>query len=304
MFHVEPIQMETLFGCPVCGSSGIEPLMPVKDYFLSGQEFVMQRCNSCGFMFINPRPTQEEIGKYYQTSDYISHNADKSDLVSRVYRSARRFSVKHKFRMVASHIQGEKILDIGCGTGEFLAYCKKKKFEVYGIEPNEQARNFAIVHNQVQVGADIGYMEGLGVRFSCITMWHVLEHVHLLNETITKIKRMLSQHGVLIIAVPNCKSYDAGHYKQYWAAYDVPRHLSHFNTTSFTALMEKHGFGIDNIQPQYLDAFYISLLSEKYKNGRLNYFKAFFLGLWSNLMALKDKQGTSSLIYILTLKNT
>jgi len=304
MFHVKHVNMETLVVCPVCGSSALLPFLPVTDHFLSKQVFFIQTCVTCGFKFINPRPTQHEIVKYYQTNDYISHNAEKSDLISKTYKYARRFAIKSKYGIIKSKIQGTKVLDIGCGTGEFLAYCKHKKLEVFGVEPNENARHFAITNYKLQVWEDLNEFVKMDYHFSCITLWHVLEHVHTLNETLATIKKILSANGVLIIAVPNSNSYDATYYQQYWAAYDVPRHLSHFTTSSFSRLIEKHGFILNAIKPQYLDAFYISLLSEKYKNSQYHYIKAFFLGLWSNLVAIKNKNGTSSLIYILTSKNT
>ncbi|MCK9204161.1 MAG: class I SAM-dependent methyltransferase [Bacteroidales bacterium] len=294
--------METLSVCPVCGSSGIAPFLYVPDHFLTKETFLIQQCNCCGLKFVNPRPAENEIGRYYQTDEYISHNAEKNDLTSTIYKIARHVSIRKKYGLLNKKKNIKTVLDIGCGTGEFLNYCQSKNMKICGQEPNSNARNFAIQHNHLQVYATLGDVENTKEHFDCITMWHVLEHIHSLNETLTIIKGLLKPTGELIIAVPNCNSWDAEHYLDFWAAYDVPRHLYHFNSSSLNALMAGHGFEIVKKFPQKLDAFYISLLSEKYHMAHNPYLNAVIKGWQSNYHAITTKSGYSSIIYLLTLK--
>jgi 2-polyprenyl-3-methyl-5-hydroxy-6-metoxy-1,4-benzoquinol methylase len=293
---------EKINKCPVCKGGVFSDYLKVEDHFLSKETFIIQQCNSCGFRFINPRPSGEEIGRYYQSDEYISHGVKKNDLMSRAYRLARIFSIRNKFRIVKKHSQPGKILDIGCGTGEFLSFCRDKGFSVSGVEPNDKARVFAQSVNGISVTDKLDDIKDQTGSFNCITMWHVLEHVHELDETLNRIMNLLTPGGVFIAAVPNSNSWDAAKYKGHWAAWDVPRHLYHFNENSMRELAKKKGFVTGEIIPQKLDAYYVSMLSEKYLTGHANYFKSVINGFWSNFMAKKEGVGHSSLIFILKMK--
>ena len=295
---------EKITGCPVCGKRDFSDYLEVKDHFLSKERFLIQQCNSCNFRFVNPRPDKTEIGQYYQSAEYISHGVKKSGLMSRVYRLARFFSIYNKFRIVNKYCHFGSILDIGCGTGEFLAYCRKRGFEVSGVEPNEKARLYAQSENKISVADQLKLLNAKPGSFKSITMWHVLEHVHDLDETLETIKNFLTPDGVFIAAVPNSNSWDASKYKGYWAAYDVPRHLYHFTEVTFRTLAARKGFDVLEIVPQKLDAYYVSMLSEKYLTGKFNYFKSVIVGFLSNFKAKKRGIGYSSLIFVLSLKKT
>jgi len=293
---------ENLIHCPVCGKGGFSLFLETRDYFLSGEPFSIRECSACGFKFVSPRPGKTEIGPYYQSDEYISHDAKSNSLISRVYRLARFFSIRFKFNIVRTYMDSGRILDVGCGTGEFLKYCKSKGFEVSGVEPNDKARTFAQQVNAIPVRSDLSEIDSGPTGFNCITMWHVLEHLHDLNESIELVKRQLLPDGIFVVAVPNSNSWDAQKYGKFWAAYDVPRHLYHFTKDTVNILAEKHGFEIVKISPQKLDAFYVSMLSEKYLAGRTNYFKALFSGIWSNFQAGRQGRGHSSLIFVLSRK--
>jgi len=129
-------------------------------------------------------------------------------------------------------------------------------------------------------------------------MWHVLEHVPNLMESIKMLKELLTDDGHLIIAVPNFKSYDANHYKENWAAYDVPRHLWHFSESSIRHIFGKNDFAVIKTLPLIFDSFYVSLLSEKYKTGKSNLINGFVNGLKSNMKASRSGE-YSSKIYVL-----
>jgi SAM-dependent methyltransferase len=293
---------EKIQKCPVCRSQEFSLFLEVADYFLTTETFSIQKCDACGFKFTNPRPDINEISRYYQSNEYISHDAKRSDIISRIYKIARVFSVKNKYKTVKEHTQGDRILDIGCGTGEFLKYCKLRGYDVTGVEPNGKASVYAQQMNGIPVTENLTDLFTGNRVFSCITMWHVLEHIHDLNETLEMVKSLLSSEGVFVVAVPNSNSWDAQKFGKFWAAYDLPRHLYHFSDPSIVALFSNHGFEIRKKIPQRLDAFYISMLSEKYRSGQNRYFKSLMRGFWSNFQAMKEQRGHSSQIYILSIK--
>lgn len=302
MFHVEHTENKMPSVCLLCDNKDVKFLFKVKDHFLSGETFSLFQCSECGLIFTSPAPNENIIDQYYKSEKYISHAAKPTNLFEFIYQQVRHFTLSRKANIALKYAHGKKLLDIGCATGEYLHTCQKKGFDVFGVEPNQRAREIAFINN----GLNIEDLEGLNTfrpgTFDAISMWHVLEHVHDINERMVQIDRLLKQDGVAIIALPNFESYDATFYKDAWAAYDVPRHLFHFNRKSFSTLAEKHGFKIRKILPMKFDAYYVSLLSEKYKNGKGSAIKALFIGLRSNIKA-KMKQGNySSLIYVISKK--
>ena len=289
---------EKLTECPVCGGQNLTNHKIIMDYSVSKESFVISLCKGCQFQFTNPRPTAEEIGKYYESEDYISHTNKGNSPINVVYKLARQFALKSKCRLINSITSSKKgsLLDYGCGTGYFLHTMKKDGWKIAGIEPNEQARKLAKELTSETVKASIEELEMKNKKFNIITLWHVLEHIHELNKTIATLKSLLKEKGRLIIAVPNISSHDNSIYQEQWAAYDVPRHLYHFNQDSMKTLMLKHGLKVKNVYPMRLDSYYISLLSEKYKTGKSNYVKSIINGYKSNSYASKDNN-YSSLIY-------
>ena len=188
-----------------------------------------------------------------------------------------------------------KILDFGAGTGDFLLEAKNNGWEVFGTEPNPDARKLAS-EKKVDLEKDTSTFPSEG--FDVITLWHVLEHVPDLEKQIEELKRLLKKDGLLIIAVPNFKSYDAFKYQEDWAAFDVPRHLFHFSRTAIRKIFGEHSFEVVQEKPLWFDAFYVSLLSEKYKKGKSNPLKAFLTGATSNQKARSTGE-YSSLAYFL-----
>ena len=295
--------MEKLTACPVCRNAGFSPFLDAKDYFLTGEDFSIVVCDHCGFKFTNPRPAKDEISRYYESEEYISHDTNKKSLTNTIYKLARSYSLRRKYGLVKLWSKGVNILDIGCGTGEFLKICNEKGMKVTGIEPNDKAAGFARSINGIDVFPE-QYLENINSPvFDVITMWHVLEHVHDLNQRMEKITQILKPSGTLIIAVPNSSSFDADHYKKFWAAYDLPRHLYHFSPESILSLAKNHHFSVREILPMKMDAYYISLLSEKYSKGKPGYLKAIKNGFSSNSYACTHQKRYSSQIFILSKEN-
>ncbi len=271
----------------------------VKDHSVSGEVFTLKRDSIYDYLITSPQPSLEQLPNYYKSEDYISHTNSKRNIFEAVYHMVRKVSISKKVNLINSQFtEDKKILDIGCGTGDFLHAVKKEDWNVVGIEPNESARQIAIS----KVGKDIYDTDHLmslpSDTFDIITLWHVLEHLPKLEEHIQLIKSLLKENGTLIVAVPNYNSFDANHYKQFWAAYDVPRHLWHFSRKAIQTLFGTVQLNVEKELPMKFDSYYVSLLSEKYKSGFMNPFKAFWIGLKSNLKANRTKE-YSSIIYIL-----
>ena len=287
---------ETLDACPLCANSTFSHFLTVKDYLVTHKSFDLVTCNQCSFIFTNPRPSYQEISNYYQSEDYISHSDRSSGLMDTLYFLARNFMLRRKFNWLKQYTQNKgPVLDYGCGTGAFIQYLLKKDWPAYGVEPEDGARRIA---NQSIPNTVFKHLGDLPVQqFTTITLWHVLEHLHFLEEEFEKILCLLDSEGSIVIAVPNCHSLDAQYYGQLWAGFDVPRHLSHFTPTTIQHLAKKHGMQVVKILPLILDAYYISLLSEKHQQGSI--LNAIYQGFRSNLYARKNNMNYSSLVYIL-----
>lgn len=271
----------------------------VKDFSVSGEEFQLIENKIYGFLETTPQPKEEKLSEYYKTEDYISHTDAKRNVLEKVYHIVRGISLKRKLKLINSFSSSQKtLLDIGCGTGDFLQTAQQNNWQVSGIEPNEQARAIANTKTNNAVFTTEQLQEFKKQSFDVITLWHVLEHLPNLTEQVSVLKSLLKENGSLIIAVPNYKSYDATHYKNFWAALDVPRHLWHFNQKSIHTLFAKENMKVVQTLPMKFDAYYVSLLSEKYKSGFMNPIKAFWYGFLSNCKARRSGE-YSSLIYVL-----
>ncbi|MEP0263393.1 class I SAM-dependent methyltransferase [Dokdonia sp.] len=270
----------------------------VKDHSISGESFRLEYDEQLHMYFTTPKPSKEKLPSYYASEDYISHTDSKRSLFEKMYQVIKGITLSRKQKLLTAYLpQKGHLLDIGAGTGDFLEYTSQKGWTISGVEPNEKARTLA----QQKSIALTEHLPENTTSYDAITMWHVLEHVYDLDDQLHWLKKKLSKEGVLFIAVPNFESFDAIHYKTDWAAYDVPRHLYHFSKKSIQQLFEKHEMHVVKILPMKFDAYYVSLLSEKYKSGRMNYFKAFWSGYKSNQSARRSG-AYSSLIYVIKHK--
>lgn len=288
--------MELLKKCPICDSIHLEDYIQAKDSLVSKNLFTIQKCLECEFKFTNPRPDKQSIAEYYISEEYISHSTQKESLFNRLYNFLRDKNIAYKLDLISAFKKGNlTIYDYGCGVGAFLNSAKKNGHKVIGFEPSLQARELA-----VQSGIELESLEQIISKktkcFDVITLWHVLEHVHDLDETIEKLKLVLKDDGVLVVAVPMADAWDATNYKSEWAALDVPRHLFHFTQSSIEKLFSKFGMKIASIHPLKFDAYYISLLSERIP--LIKYFKALINGYYSNYKAKKTSNYSSLIFFI------
>jgi SAM-dependent methyltransferase len=286
--------------CPVCGHNSWSESLRCIDHTVSHETFAITTCSVCGFLATNPRPADEDLSRYYQSTAYISHTDKADSVIDKIYKLARTFTLRWKENLITKYADAGLLLDYGCGTGDFLSYCTQKQWKTVGVEPATKARSIALS----KLGSNIhpSLQEAPHAKYDAITLWHVLEHVSDLATLITQLRNMLKEDGTLFIAVPNYKSYDGEHYQSKWAGYDVPRHLWHFTPDSMKKLLSKNNLRVMAIHPMKLDAYYVSLLSEKYiNNGKAtvySFMRAFFLGLTSNIRARKTGN-YSSLIYVI-----
>ena len=290
--------MKKLNSCPVCSGGNFSNLLMCNDYSTSKEDFTIVSCNSCDFTFTNPRPADKNLEKYYLSDKYISHTNTSKGLFETLYQIVRKYAISQKLKLLIRFSESKNHLDIGCGTGEFLNACKNAGFKTKGIEPSELARKQAIKNYNLDIYENTDLSQFENSSFHTITMWHVLEHVPNLNETIENFSRILEKNGSVIIAVPNLKSWDAKYYKEFWAAWDVPIHLWHFSKKSIQSLFAKWDFELVKTKPMLFDSFYVALLSEEYKFGRKNLFKGFIIGFISNILGMLNKRGCSSTIYV------
>lgn len=273
----------------------------VKDHSVSNENFELFLDESLDMLITHPQPDIENLASYYESDDYISHTDGKRSLFEKAYHFVKSIALKNKLKLINSlqHEKG-KLLDIGAGTGEFLSIAKENGWQAIGIEPSEKARNIAIKKG-VEFSENLEKFEDQS--FDVITMWHVLEHVPNLDEQIKELKRLLKPDGTILIAVPNFNSFDAKHYGAFWAAYDVPRHLWHFSKTAIKKLFADKGMTLVKILPMKFDAFYVALLSEKYKTGKMNFISAFLTGLQSNSKARRNSEYSSHIYVIKNAKS-
>jgi len=286
--------------CPICNDSNTQIAIESQDFSLTQNSFSILHCNHCSFRFTTPVPNQDEIGRYYKFNNYISHTDTKEGWMNHLYHFVRTKTLADKTKWIQSLFTGHKghILDIGAGTGAFAHAMQQKAWKVTGLEPDAITREKAFEIYQLHLQSTDTIFDLPENEFEVITMWHVLEHVHALKPYLNQCFKSLKHNGRLIIAVPNYTSFDARYYQKYWAAYDLPRHLYHFSPKSMSILLNEMGFDNVTMRPMWYDSFYVSLLSEKYKqSGKFGMLVAGAIGVLSNLFALMDASKGSSIIY-------
>ena len=289
--------LEFVKACPVCGHTHLADHLVTKDFFGSQEEFNIQRCRNCNTLLTNSYPDSESIITYYKSGSYISHGDTVNPLFNFLYRSIQTKSFRYKHSILKKYTLTRQHLDFGCGDASFLKFLKRHNWQVTGLEPDASARAKAEHHLGEKVYSSLSELQD--ITFGSISLFHVLEHVHDLGETMNDLIQMLDRNGILILALPNFESADAFYYGKYWAGYDVPRHLYHFSQKSVHQLSKTFGLNIVATHPMTFDSYYVSLLSEQYLSGRKRYARAFINGYKSNRNARKTGE-YSSLIYILS----
>lgn len=267
----------------------------VVDHFLTKEKFKIQKTPVPGLLQTIPTPTKEDIIKYYKSERYISHNSRKAGVFFFFYRFLRSINFYAKYRFLSSTQNNRNVLDFGSGEGYFLNKLKKRGIKSCGVD-SSASPSLTAVYKSI-------FAEELNSqKFSHITAWHSIEHVHELEKTISRMYDLLDEKGTIIVGVPNYLSFDARYYKRFWAAYDVPRHLWHFDKKSLKEVFENKGFKLVKSSPLILDAYYVSFLSESYQKSTLKLLKSIFVGTISNTLAFFNKEYSSNIFVFKKLR--
>lgn len=290
--------MEELQKCPACSNKEFTTILSAKDYTVSHQKFQIVECHSCHLRFTNPRPTADEAGPYYKSENYISHSNTEKGFINQLYQRVRNITLQLKTNWIEPEKkESKKLLDIGCGTGHFLQACQNRGWNIQGMEldPNTAEKAAKLTGQTIHPHlSSIAESE----QFQVISLWHVLEHVYELHDYFAFFKKSLAQNGKLLLALPNCNSFDAQYFQEYWAAYDVPRHIYHFTPETIQAIAQQYGFSLKEKKGLVFDSFYISLMSHEYQSGSKKMIVSFIIGLLSNIKAWLGKGNYSSNLYI------
>lgn len=287
--------------CPWCGSEKAQINLWLKDEFLTKEDFHICECLNCGLLYTMPRPDKDKIGAYYKSEAYYSHQENKKGFIPKVYERVKSINLKHKYRLATNGMQPGKLLDIGCGVGDFLHTAEMHGWECIGVEPSEDAKTIAQkrMKGTIITSEELeGFPDG---AFDVITMWHVLEHVDDLKWQVAQLQRLVKPFGRVIIALPNYKSFDGQFYKEHWAAYDVPRHLNHFNRITLSKIFKTSGLELVKMDKLKWDAYYITYLSEQYRHHSLPLVRGLYRGFISNCKARRSGEW-SSLVYVFERK--
>lgn len=295
--------MKSLTQCSVCGGGGLRPVFSMRDYLVSGESFSLVECGECGVRLTTPVPAEDQIEKYYESDEYRPHDAEGFSLSDIAYRVVRGIMVGKKRRWIErfTGVRGGRLLDVGCGTGEFAASMRDGGWDVTCVDASEKARSAAKSRFDLDVLSAEEWLNLESVSFDAITLWHTLEHVHQPRRYLTHARDQLSKDGAMFIALPNHTSYDAEVFGETWAAYDVPRHLTHFSPAAMKKLLERCNLSLSAIRGLPYDAYYVSLLSAM--NGGKNVMSGLWNGFVSNRKAAAETKRFSSLIYVVRPKS-
>lgn len=287
--------------CPWCGSDKAQINLWLKDDFLTKEDFHICECLNCGLLYTMPRPGKDKIGEYYKSEEYYSHQENKKGFIPKIYEKVKKINLKHKYSLATKGISVGNMLEIGCGVGDFLHTSETHGWQCIGVEPSEDAKAIARQRTKAEIIESEALEKLPDASFDVITMWHVLEHVDNLRWQVAQLQRLIKPNGKIVIAVPNYKSYDGQHYKEHWAAYDVPRHLSHFNRTTMAKILTNNELKLVKTDKLKWDAYYISYMSEQYEIHKLPLLRGIYRGWLSNMKARRSGEW-SSVVYIFEKK--
>ena len=230
--------------CNLCGSQADELVRVVHErrYGMSAT-FRIVRCLHCGLLYLNPRPNEQEMLAYYPPEYQVAMRQVLQEVRrSRIGRIGLR--VMRRVRKPPLEKVG-RVLDIGCSSGDYLAYLRTLGWEVYGVELDEEAARYARENFGIDVragAAEHTLKEFPDESFDVVTMWHVLEHLFDPSSVLAEVHRILRPGGILMLEMPNFRSLWASLLGEFWFPLEIPRHLSHFTPPTLRAILTKTGF--------------------------------------------------------------
>jgi 2-polyprenyl-3-methyl-5-hydroxy-6-metoxy-1,4-benzoquinol methylase len=187
-----------------------------KDFSVTGESFKLYYNIESDMLVTTPQPKADRLSSYYNSKQYISHLTQKRNLFDQIYFIVRNYTLSSKIRLLSKlPVKDKTLLDFGAGVGFFIRAAIKSGWKSIGIEASKNARKAAnsILPNSI---FDNDYIDKLESNtFSVISLWHVLEHLPRPELYIQKFKKLLTDDGRLVVAVPNYKSYDAQYYREH-----------------------------------------------------------------------------------------
>ncbi|MGQ9599811.1 MAG: class I SAM-dependent methyltransferase [Anaerolineae bacterium] len=229
--------------CNLCKVDASEPLFSGHDRLLGGTEiFQLVRCRQCGLIYLNPRPAPEEIGRYYP-AEYEPFT--RQVLTGTWYgRLTYRVAIAKRCRIASRGQSPGRLLDVGCGDGDFLLAMQRRGWEAVGVDISPVAVALAR-----QKGLDVfqGQLAEAGLpedSFDLVTMWDVLEHLHDPGAELARIARLLRPGGRLVATFPNAHSLDFRLFGPVWTGLDIPRHLYVFVRPALLVLFRNAGLEV------------------------------------------------------------
>ena len=230
--------------CALCNSDNYKIMLKAKDYrcHVTADDFNLVQCKECGLVYVNPRPSKEEIKEFYPYGYYPS-----GDFMTKTVKYLLR---KEKIRQVKKYKKRGKLLDVGCGDGDFLFGMSGVGFEVFGVDTSAEAVKLARqkLRNKDRIyNCELRGVEFPDKFFDVVTLFHVLEHLPHPHQELLEINRILKDNGILILSMPDIDSFAFNVFKKYWFCLDIPRHLYHFSTKTIRDMLGLAGFQVVRI---------------------------------------------------------
>ena len=236
--HSQPLTNRCIF----CSSDSSVPLYGTSD--LNGRSYTIRRCSECGFAFLTPRPTPEELNRAYDESYYGKSDAKFGPFIESILD----FFRQGRSRRVQKYVLNTgTILDIGCGNGRFLGYLLEKGYNTYGIErPGKSAERAAGIKN-LHLSTESLHKDLYPQHsFDAVSMWHVFEHLEEPKATLEMVNHFLKPGGHLFISLPNIESLQSRVFKGKWLHLDPPKHLFFPGPKALVRELQNCGFVLVN----------------------------------------------------------
>ena len=229
--------------CNLCGVDDSAPQFAGRDRLLGvpfGTEtFCWVRCRRCGLIYLNPRPSLAEMSRYYP-ANYEPFTRQERTGNGLGYRLA----VAKKCRIAGRGLGSGRLLDVGCGSGDFMLGMRERGWQVYGLDISPEAVNLARRSGQEVFLGQLLEAPFDRHSFDLVTMWDVLEHLHDPAAYLAQVARLLKPGGRFVVTLPNPRSVDFRLFGPVWTGLDVPRHLYVFGRAALMALFHQAGLKV------------------------------------------------------------
>ena len=248
----DPTRWNHLSSCPLCGTTAFRNLPLARDWHYGNPGlFQIVECEGCRLYFLNPMPTLEYLATAYP-QDYYAYGAP--TVGGPLSSSGLRNAIKRLFLYNPGRVrypafpQSGTMLDIGCGSGGFLAEMKARGWDARGVELDATAAS-----RGREAGLDIfaGTIEAAhypSASFDYVRSRHSFEHIHNSREVLREIRRITKPGGALFIEIPNAASLTARIFRGYWWYLCPPVHTFGYSPATLSTLLTQEGFRVEAVQ--------------------------------------------------------